>query len=74
MTIGDKIKKLRNQKQITQKQLAAHLCVTPQAVSKWEQGVAYPEIHLLVPIADFFEVSLDELLRDNVDVSGDPDF
>ena len=62
--IGDKIKKLRRKNKVTQEQLAKHLNVTPQAVSKWEKSLAYPEIHLLVPIADYFSVTLDFLLRD----------
>lgn len=64
MMIGDKIKKLRRKNKVTQEQLAKHLNVTPQAVSKWEKNLAYPEIHLLVPIADYFSVTLDYLLRD----------
>lgn len=64
MNIGDKIKKLRRKKKITQEQLAKHLNVTPQAVSKWEKGLTYPEINLLVPIADYFSVTVDYLLRD----------
>ena len=64
MQIGDKIKKLRRKRKVTQEQLAKQLGVTPQAVSKWEEGLAYPEIHLLVPIADYFSVTVDYLLRD----------
>lgn len=63
MNIGDKIKKLRRKKKVTQEQLAKYLNVTPQAVSKWEKGLAYPEINLLVPIADYFSVTVDYLLR-----------
>lgn len=64
MQIGDKIKKLRRKRKVTQEQLAKQLGVTPQAVSKWEKGLAYPEINLLVPIADYFSVTVDFLLRD----------
>ena len=64
MMIGDKIKKLRRKNKVTQEQLAKHLNVTPQAVSKWEKSLVYPEIHLLVPIADYFSVTVDFLLRD----------
>ena len=62
--IGQKIKKLRSDRNITQETLANHLNVTPQAVSKWEQGLAFPDITLLIPIAYFFGVSTDYLLRD----------
>lgn len=63
MAIGDKIKMLRCERNITQAQLANHLHVTAQAVSKWEKGIASPDINLLVPIADFFGVTVDYLLR-----------
>ncbi|MGN1419167.1 MAG: helix-turn-helix domain-containing protein [Acutalibacteraceae bacterium] len=62
--IGDKIKALRKSKKITQEQLAKILNITPQAVSKWERGLSLPDIELLVPIADYFGVSIDYLLRE----------
>ena len=64
MMIGVKIKKLRRKNKVTQEQLAKYLNVTPQAVSKWEKNLAYSEIHLLVPIANYFSVTVDYLLRD----------
>lgn len=64
--IGEKIKKLRTDRNITQETLANHLNVTPQAVSKWEQCLALPDISLLVPIADFFGVSVDQILREKI--------
>lgn len=51
---------LRKERQITQEQLASHLGVSPQAVSKWENG-SYPDGDLLPKIADYFEVSIDYL-------------
>jgi transcriptional regulator with XRE-family HTH domain len=51
---------LRKERKVTQEQLASHLGVSPQAVSKWENG-SYPEGDLLPRIADFFEVSIDYL-------------
>lgn len=61
--IGDKIKQLRRKKGVTQTELAKVLNVTPQAVSKWERNVAFPETQLLIPIADYFSVTIDYLLR-----------
>lgn len=60
--IGDTIKKLRADKNVTQDTLAEYLGVTYQAVSRWETGMAYPDIELLPEIAKFFEVSIDELM------------
>ncbi len=57
-----KLKELRNALGLTQQQLAAALCVTPQSVSRWENGVVYPDMEMLPEIADYFSVSLDELM------------
>ena len=46
---------------MTQGELAQHLCVSIQAVSKWERGYSYPDTSLLLPIAKKFDVTLDEL-------------
>ena len=54
--IGKRIKDLRTRKGITQEALAKALGVSSQAVSKWEQSITSPDISLLVPIADYFEV------------------
>ncbi len=60
--IGENIKRLRRNRNITQEQLAEALHVTCAAVSKWERGETYPDITLLQPAAYFFGVSLDELM------------
>ena len=60
--IGEQIRLLRRKNDVTQDQLAGHLGVTPQAVSRWESGVCYPDMGSLPAIADFFSVSMDELL------------
>lgn len=66
---SSQLQKLRKQKQITQEQLAVQLGVSSQAVSKWENG-SYPDGDLLPKLADYFEVSIDELYgRSNGEVS-----
>lgn len=60
--IGAKIRLLRRQNDVTQDMLADHLGVTPQAVSRWESGVCYPDMNSLPLIADYFSVTMDELL------------
>lgn len=62
LTIGSVIKQLRTAHHATQETLAAALDVSAQAVSRWESGYCYPDIELLPAIADFFAVSIDELL------------
>ena len=54
---------MRKRKGMTQQELADRLGVTNKAISKWETGEALPDTALLVPIADIFGVSVDELLR-----------
>lgn len=63
--LGRNIRRLRMEKNMTQRQLAWHLRVSIQAVSKWERGRAYPDVELLVPIARLFSVTLDELFGRN---------
>lgn len=62
LKIGEKIKKLRKAQDITQEKLADYLNISYQAVSKWENGLALPDIALLPKLANFFGVSTDELL------------
>lgn len=61
MQIGNQIKILRRRRGVTQEALAQHLGVTPQAVSKWERGVAVPDIAILPDISAFFGVTIDSL-------------
>ncbi len=62
ITIGETIKKLRNQKGVTQEKLAENLRVTPQAISRWESGAGCPAIEYLPNLAGFFGITVDELL------------
>ena len=61
MEIGNRIKQLRLHRGTTQEALAQHLGVTAQAVSKWERGVATPDIGMLPDLSAYFGVSIDEL-------------
>ena len=65
LSIGETVKHLRKEKNITQETLADFLGVTNQSVSKWERGEAYPDITLLPAIASFFGTSVDNLLGIN---------
>ena len=62
MRINEQILALRKQKGVTQEEVAIALGVTNQAVSKWESGHCCPDIQLLADIANYFEVSIDELM------------
>lgn len=61
MEIGNQIKALRIRRGITQEEMAQHFGITPQAVSKWERGVATPDIGLLPALSAYFGVTIDEL-------------
>lgn len=61
MQIGQRIRKLRKDKGITQEHLAQFLRVSYQAVSKWENNIALPYISIIPALADYFQVSIDEL-------------
>ena len=61
--IGKYIRVLRIQKGLTQGQLAAHLNVSDKTISKWESGKGLPEIETLLSLSDFFNVTVDDILR-----------
>ena len=59
---GKTIKRLRENKGLTQAELAQTLCVSDKAVSKWETGSGYPDITLIEPLAQVLGISVIELL------------
>jgi len=63
--IGKKIKEFRNKCKMTQKELADILYVTPQAVSRWENGIVEPSLSAVVEMAKIFHVNTDDLLEVN---------
>lgn len=63
--IGENIKRLRKEKGVTQEKLAEVFNISSVAVSKWEIGETYPDISLLFSIANYFKVSIDELMGYN---------
>lgn len=66
MNIGNKIRELRKQRGITQEQLAESIGISFQAVSKWENNIALPDITLVPVLASYFGVSMDELFDFNL--------
>ena len=61
--MGQYIAQCRKRRGMNQKELAGLLHVTEQAVSRWERGVGYPEITLLIPLAQTLHVSVAELME-----------
>ena len=66
MKLGEKIKNLRKQKNISQEIFANYLGVSFQAVSKWENGNTMPDVTMIPAIASFFGISTDELFDFNL--------
>ena len=62
MKLKENLVRLRKEKGYSQEELAYQLNVSRQSVSKWESGLAIPELERLIEIAEFYSVSLDELI------------
>ena len=67
MTIGENIRKLRRERDITQEALAEMLGVTAQSISQWENSRTAPDISQIAPLAHIFEVSADVILGIDVE-------
>lgn len=67
MLLGDKIRSLRKNKNITQTQLAEALSVSSQSVSKWENHISVPDISVLPVIARYFGITMDDLFSYRLD-------
>lgn len=68
MSLGEKIKAMRQKAALSQEQLAEKLNVSRQAITKWETGKGLPDIANLIAISDEFDISLDELIKDDIAV------
>ena len=69
MNFSEKLVKLRKENKMSQEDLAASLDVSRQSVSKWESGQTYPEMDKLLAICKIFNVTLDSLTNDEVDIN-----
>lgn len=65
--LSEKLYQLRKKSGLSQEQLAEQLNVSRQAISKWESGSAFPESEKLIIISNYFGVSVDYLLKDEVE-------
>ncbi len=72
MTLGEKITHLRNSLGMSQETLADKLSVSRQAVSKWEMDQAQPQIDKVLQICELFNISTEDLLRDEIVVNRAP--
>ena len=65
--IGGLIRRLRQERGMTQRQLAERMGISDKAVSKWERGMGCPDLSLLPDLSDIFHVGLDQLLTGELD-------
>lgn len=66
MEIGEQIRRLRVGRQLSQEELADRAFVTRQTVSNWETGKTYPDLNSLLLLGEIFQVSLDQLVKGDV--------
>lgn len=71
MELSKTIKRLRTEKGWSQEMLAEHAFVSRQTVSNWETEKSYPDVHSLLILSDIFGVSLDELIKGDVEIMKD---
>lgn len=72
MSFGKNLLFLRKMKNnMTQEELADKMAVSRQTVSKWELDTAYPEMDKLLALCEFFSCTLDQLVRENMDIAGE---
>lgn len=67
MELGKHIKKYRQEKQLSQEELANRIYVTRQTVSNWENDKSYPDVNSLLLLSEIFQISLDRLIKGDID-------
>ena len=68
MELGTQIRKYRNEKTLSQEALAEKVYVSRQTVSNWENDKSYPDVNSLVLLSEVFEISLDQLIKGDVEM------
>ena len=68
MQLGQRIKDYRNLNKMSQEELADRVYVSRQTISSWENDKSYPDIHSLLMLSEIFKVSLDELVKGDIEI------
>ena len=68
MELNEQIKKYRTEMNLSQEELAEKIFVTRQSISNWENGKTYPDIHSLLLLSSLFGISLDQLVKGDIEV------
>lgn len=67
MELGNQIKHYRNEKGLSQEELAERVYVTRQTISNWENNKNYPDINSIVLLSEIFEISIDNLIKGDLE-------
>ncbi|WP_270335155.1 helix-turn-helix domain-containing protein [Ligilactobacillus acidipiscis] len=65
MLFGERLQQSRNNLNLTQQDIADKMHVSRQTISSWERGNSYPDINSLISLSDYYQVSLDILLKED---------
>lgn len=71
MELGKQIKKYRQEVQLSQEELAERVYVSRQTISNWENDKSYPDVNSLVLLSETFQISLDNLIKGDIEVMKD---
>ena len=71
MELGKQIKKHRQEVQLSQEKLADRVYVSRQTISNWENDKSYPDVNSLVLLSEIFQISLDNLIKEDIEVMKD---
>ena len=71
MELGKQIKKHRQELQLSQEKLADRVYVSRQTISNWENDKSYPDVNSLVLLSEIFQISLDNLIKGDIEVMKD---
>ena len=71
MELGKQIKKHRQEKQLSQEELADRVYVSRQTISNWENDKSYPDVNSLVLLSEIFQISLDNLIKGDIETMKD---
>jgi transcriptional regulator with XRE-family HTH domain len=71
MELGKQIKKHRQEVQLSQEKLADRVYVSRQTISNWENDKSYPDVNSLVLLSEIFHISLDNLIKGDIEVMKD---
>ena len=71
MELGKQIKKYRQEARLSQEELANRVYVSRQTISNWENDKSYPDVNSLVLLSEIFQISLDKLIKGDIDIMKD---